>query len=78
MLPPKPARYKKHRTLFMVLQWGLMPITAICYGSASAFYSQTRLALGKYLDKFDVTQKGTVEDIAKAKEERKNKKMKLK
>lgn len=78
MLPPKPNRYKKHRTLFMLLQWGLMPVTAICYGSASAFYSQTRLALGKYLDKFDVTQKGTVEDITKAKEERKNKKMKLK
>lgn len=71
MLPPKPARYKKHRTIFMVLQWFLMPITSICYGSAAAAYSQTRLALGKYLDKFDVTQKGTVADIDRAKEKRK-------
>lgn len=57
MLPPRPERYKKHRSVFMVLQWFLMPVTAICYTSFSAFYSQTRLFLGKYLDKFDVTQK---------------------
>lgn len=57
MLPPRPARYKKRRTLFMILQWAVMPITSIAYGSASAFYSQTRLLMGKYLDKFDVTVK---------------------
>lgn len=74
MLPPKPERYKKHRTVFMVLQWALMPITSICYGSAAAAYSQTRLAFGKYLDKFDVTQKGTVADIDRAKAARKAKK----
>lgn len=66
MLPPKPARYKKHRTIFMVLQWLLMPVTSICYGSAAATYSQTRLALGRYLDKFDVTEKGTIADIDRA------------
>ena len=74
MLPPKPDRYKKSRTIFMVLQWFLMPITSICYGSAAAAYSQTRLALGKYLDKFDVTQKGTVADIDRAKAAKKAKK----
>ena len=74
MLPPKPDRYKKSRTIFMVLQWFLMPITSICYGSAAAAYSQTRLALGKYLDKFDVTQKGTVADIDRAKAVKKAKK----
>lgn len=57
MLPPRPARYKAHRTIFMLLQWVIMPVTSICYGSAAAFYSQTRLLLGKYLDKFDVTEK---------------------
>lgn len=57
MLPPRPERYKKHRSVFMILQWFLMPVTAICYTSFSAFYSQTRLLIGKYLDKFDVTQK---------------------
>jgi hypothetical protein len=76
MLPPKPERYKKHRTVFMVLQWALMPITSICYGSAAAAYSQTRLAFGKYLDRFDVTQKGTVADIDRAKAARKAKKSK--
>lgn len=59
MLPPRPARYKRHRSIGMVLQWFLMPFTAIIYSSASAFNSQTRLLLGKYLDKFDVTEKAT-------------------
>lgn len=59
-LPPKPARYKRHRTLFMVLQWAYLPITTIVYNSFAAFYSQTRLMLGKYMDKFDVTEKAVV------------------
>jgi cellulose synthase/poly-beta-1,6-N-acetylglucosamine synthase-like glycosyltransferase len=57
MLPPRPARYKAHRNIAMLLQWVIMPVTSICYGSAAAFNSQTRLLLGKYLDKFDVTVK---------------------
>lgn len=57
MLPKRPARYKRHRNLFMLAQWLLMPITSICYGSAAAFNSQTRLLFGKYLEKFDVTVK---------------------
>jgi hypothetical protein len=57
MLPPRPQRYKAHRNIAMLLQWLIMPITSICYGSAAAFNSQTRLLLGKYLDKFDVTEK---------------------
>lgn len=68
MLPPRPARYKRHRTVGMVLQWFLMPLTAIAYSSFSAFYSQTRLLFGKYLDKFDVTDKATVETIDARKE----------
>jgi hypothetical protein len=59
-LPPKPARYKRHRTLFMVLQWAYLPVTTIVYNSFAAFYSQTRLMLGKYMDKFDVTEKAVV------------------
>lgn len=59
-LPPKPARYKRHRSLFMLLQWVYMPVTSLVYSSLAAFYSQTRLVLGKYLDKFDVTAKAVV------------------
>jgi hypothetical protein len=44
----------------MVLQWPLTAVTGICYGSTAAFYSQTRLMLGKYISKFDVTEKATV------------------
>ncbi len=54
---PRPARYKRHRNILMVLQWLLMPIISICYGSAVALCSQTRLLLGRYLDRFDVTVK---------------------
>ncbi len=56
-LPPKPARYKKHRNIFLVLQWALLPITGIFYNAMSAQVSQNRLLFGRYLDKFDVTQK---------------------
>lgn len=57
MLPPRPARYKRRRNIFMLLQWLAMPIVSIAYGSSAALNSQTRLVLGKYLDKFDVTTK---------------------
>jgi cellulose synthase/poly-beta-1,6-N-acetylglucosamine synthase-like glycosyltransferase len=56
-LPPKPLRYKRRRTILMILQWGMLPLTTLAYSATSALYSQTRLALGKYLDKFDVTEK---------------------
>src|SRR3989344_6833466 len=56
-LPPKPLRYKRRHSLLMVLQWVLLPITSILYNATAALYSQTRLFLGKYLDKFDVTEK---------------------
>ncbi len=56
MLPRKPEKVKQNQ-VFMVLQWVLMPVVAIVYQSAAAFYSQTRLMLGKYMEKFDVTKK---------------------
>lgn len=57
MLPPRPAKYRKGRAVFMLLQWILMPITSILYQSLAAFYAQTRLMLGLYMEKFDVTKK---------------------
>lgn len=59
-LPIRPGRYNKWRTVSMWLQWAIYPVTAFFYGSAAAFYSQMRLMLGKYLTKFDVTDKNTV------------------
>jgi hypothetical protein len=56
-LPPKPLRYKRHRTVLMVLQWVLLPVTTIVYAAIAAMNSQTRLFFGWYLDKFDVTEK---------------------
>ncbi len=56
-LPPRPLRYRRHRTVFMVLQWLYLPVTTIAYGSFAALYSQTRLMFGWYLTKFDVTDK---------------------
>ena len=57
MLPKRPAKYRKGRNLLMVLQWVLMPITSILYQSLAAYYAQTRLMLGLYMEKFDVTNK---------------------
>ena len=57
MLPPRPAKYRKGRSVLMLLQWILMPVTSILYQSIAAFYAQTRLMLGRYMEKFDVTKK---------------------
>jgi len=46
----------------MLLQWVYLPITGIFYSASAAIYSQTRLMLGKYLDKFDVTEKAVKTD----------------
>ncbi|MGB4761770.1 MAG: hypothetical protein WBP12_00255 [Candidatus Saccharimonas sp.] len=72
MLPPRPARYKRRRTVGMVLQWLLMPFTTICYGSLAAFNAQTHLMLGKYLDKFDVTDKATLASQEQARQKKKS------
>lgn len=59
-LPPKPARYKRHRSVFMVLQWVYFPVTTLFYNCLAAFNSQTRLIFKRYLTKFDVTEKAVV------------------
>ena len=67
LLPPRPEYYKRHRTVFMVIQWVLMPLTAILYSSLSALNAQGRLFLGLYLTKFDVTAKETRKSRIEAK-----------
>jgi cellulose synthase/poly-beta-1,6-N-acetylglucosamine synthase-like glycosyltransferase len=60
LLPPRPERYKRTRTVGMLLQWLIMPLTAIGFLSFAALNAQARLAFGRYLVKFDVTNKATV------------------
>jgi hypothetical protein len=55
-LPPKPPRYKRRRTIWMVVQWLYLPVTSLLYSSFAALYSQTRLMFGWYLG-FIVTEK---------------------
>jgi hypothetical protein len=64
-LPPRPARYRRHRSAFMLLQWVFLPVTSIVYGSLAAFNSQTRLMFKRYLSKFDVTEKATVSETGR-------------
>lgn len=60
-LPPRPARYKPHRFVNMILQWALLPLTAIGFASFAALNAQTRLMFGKYLE-FYVTEKEVKSD----------------
>ncbi len=59
-LPPRPPRYKRHRSLIMGVQWVFTPITSLFFGTFAAFNSQTRLMFKKYLTRFDITQKAVV------------------
>jgi hypothetical protein len=60
-LPPKPERYKRRRTFWMVIQWVLLPVTTIVYGAFAAIYSQTRLMFGWYLG-WVITEKAVKKD----------------
>lgn len=64
-LPPRPKRYKRHRNIWMMVQWVYLPLTSIVYSSFAAIYSQTRLLFGKYMEKFDVTEKVVKTDSGK-------------
>jgi hypothetical protein len=57
LLPPRPAKYKSRKYIWMVLQWVLVPLVMIIFSAIPAFISQTRLMLGKYMG-FWVTEKG--------------------
>lgn len=60
MLPERPKKYGRGKSFAMVLQWVLVPVVAIVYQSFAAFYAQTRLLTGRYMEKFDVTKKISV------------------
>ncbi len=56
LLPPKPAKYGQWRSMSMILQWVLLPVTLIFFGSIPAIESQTRMMIKKPLG-FWVTDK---------------------
>ncbi len=56
LLPPRPAKYSIWRSVMMYLQWFLVPITSVVFGSLPAVEAQTRLMFGWYLE-FWVTPK---------------------
>jgi len=56
LLPKRPQQVRRHTWFIMALQWALLPITFIVFGSFPAIDAQTRLMVGKYLG-FHVTKK---------------------
>ena len=56
ILPPRPPDYGRYKYIMMVLQWPLVFITIILFGSFPGLDAQTRLMLGKYMG-FWVTPK---------------------
>ncbi len=56
LLPPRPKNQSPFKLIIMIVQWILLPVTLILFGSIPATEAQTRLMLGKYLG-FWVTEK---------------------
>lgn len=56
LLPPRPKKYGFSKSMAMYLQWFLVPIASVIFGSLPAVEAQTRLMFGKYLE-FWVTPK---------------------
>lgn len=65
LIPPRPPKYSRWRTVNMVLQWVLTPIVSIVFGSVPAIDALTRLMLGKYMG-FWVTPKARKSEIKEA------------
>lgn len=56
LLPEKPKKYGISKNLSMILQWFLLPVTLIIFGTFPALDAQMRMLLGKHLG-FWVTEK---------------------
>ena len=46
LLPPKPEWFKPRHYFLYLIQWILMPLTFIIFGSIPALEAQTRMMLG--------------------------------
>lgn len=56
LLPERPKNMRSAPLITMILQWVLIPVTAIFFGAIPGIDAQTRLMFGKYIG-FRVTQK---------------------
>lgn len=56
LLPKRPEGKGRHKYLFMIVQWLLIPLTIPIFGALPGLEAQTRLMLGKYMG-FWVTPK---------------------
>lgn len=56
IIPPRPLKYSRWRTMSMIAQWIFVPIVSTVFGSIPAIDSQTRLMFGRYMG-FWVTPK---------------------
>jgi len=56
LLPKRPARYGFGKSLTMILQWMILPVSIIFFGAIPGLEAQTRLMFGKYMG-FWVTPK---------------------
>ena len=56
LLPPRPKKQSPFKFVIMLVQWALLPVSLILFGSIPAVEAQTRLMFGKYLG-FWVTEK---------------------
>lgn len=56
LLPKRPESHPRHKYIFMVLQWLLMPIVMIFVSAIPALDAITHLMFGKYLG-FNISQK---------------------
>ncbi len=61
-LPPRPKRYRSHRSVMVFFQWIFLLVTPLIYGSTAALYSQTRLMFRRYPSRFKATQKAVITD----------------
>lgn len=56
LLPKRPKDYNRFKKFLMLVEWAVLPVTIIIFGSFPSLESQTRLMFGKYLG-FFVTPK---------------------
>ena len=63
-IPPVPEKMNKFKKIFMILQWGFLPITLIIFGAFPALDAQIKLMLGKNLE-FWNTPKPRIQSYSK-------------